>query len=116
MLTILGCGNSNRSDDSGGVVVAQSLQPHLLGPIILRVICGFAMWDMFRNWLKLFFQGRLLCEPGQVARQWLFGFVVAPVVFVALVKPCAALGLTVVVVALGAGATQPCLLRNLKYA
>lgn len=29
MLTIIGCGNSNRSDDGVGVVVAQSLQAYL---------------------------------------------------------------------------------------
>ena len=30
MLTIIGCGNSNRSDDGAGVFVAQSLQAYLL--------------------------------------------------------------------------------------
>ena len=29
MLTIIGCGNSNRSDDGVGVVVVQSSQRHL---------------------------------------------------------------------------------------
>lgn len=74
------------------------------------------MSDMFLNSLKLFVKGKLFREPGQVTQQCLIGFVVALVVFVALVKLGAALGLTVVVVALGAGAAQPWLLRNLKYA
>jgi hydrogenase maturation protease len=30
MLTVIGCGNANRSDDGAGVVVAQALQAHLL--------------------------------------------------------------------------------------
>ena len=74
------------------------------------------MWDMFLNSLKLFVKGKLFREPGQVARQWLIGFVVALVVFVALVKLGVALWLAVVVVASGAGAAQPWLFRNLKYA
>lgn len=74
------------------------------------------MWDMFFNSLKLFFKGKLFREPAQVARQWLIGFVAALLVLVVLVKLGVAVWLAVVLVALGAGALQPWLFRNLKYA
>ena len=49
MLTIIGCGNLNRSDDGVGVLVAQRLQKHLLeNPIAdVRVFdCGTAGIDV----------------------------------------------------------------------
>lgn len=74
------------------------------------------MWDMFLNSFKLFVKGKLFREPGQVARQWLIGFVTAVVVLPVLVKLGVPLWLAVVVVAFGTGALQPWLFRNLKYA
>lgn len=74
------------------------------------------MWGMFLNSLTLFFKGKLFREPGQVLKQWLIGLVVATLGLLVLVKLGVALCLAVVLVALGAGALQPWLFRNLKYA
>jgi hypothetical protein len=73
------------------------------------------MWDMFLYSLKLFIKGKLFREPGQVVRQWLIGFVAAVLLLPVLVKLGVALWLAVVLVALGTGALQPWLFRNLKY-
>jgi hypothetical protein len=74
------------------------------------------MLDMFFNSLKLFFKGKLFREPAQVARQWLIGLVAAALLLPLLVKLGLPVWLAVVLVALGVGALQPWLFRNLKYA
>jgi hypothetical protein len=74
------------------------------------------MWDMFSNSLRLFVKGKLFREPGAVFRQWLIGFGVSLVTFVALVKLGVPLWIAVTVVSLSTGALQPYLFKNLKYA
>lgn len=74
------------------------------------------MWDMFQNSLTLFFKGKLFREPMQVLKQWLIGLVIAVLALIVLVKLGVALWLAVLVVAIGVGALQPWLFRNLKYA
>ncbi len=73
------------------------------------------MWAMFLNSFKLFLKGKLFREPLEVLKQWLIGFVAAAVLLIVLVKLGLALWLAVVLVALGIGALQPWLFRNLKY-
>lgn len=74
------------------------------------------MWDMFLNSLKLFLKGKLFREPKRVLRQWLIGLLVALAALVVLVKLGLAVWLAVLLVSLGAGALQPWLFKDLKYA
>lgn len=74
------------------------------------------MWDLFMNSMRLFFKGKLFREPAQVLLQWLIGMLVAMLALLLLVQLGVALWLAVVLVALGTGALQPWLFRNLKYA
>ncbi|MEO7500754.1 MAG: hypothetical protein ABIX11_14310 [Casimicrobiaceae bacterium] len=73
------------------------------------------MWDMFVNSFKLFFKGKLFRDSGQVLKKWLIGFAVALVAVVVLARVGVPLWLAVLVSALGAGALQPYLFRDLKY-
>ena len=74
------------------------------------------MWDMFSNSFKLFCRGKLFREPKAVLRQWSLGFAVSLVIVVLLVKLGAAQWVAVTLAALAAGALQPLLFKNLKYA
>ena len=74
------------------------------------------MWEMLSNYLQLFVKGKLFRDPAAVFRQWLIGFAVSLAAFVILAKLGVALWIAVTVVALGAGALQPYLFKNLKYA
>ncbi|MGS0757967.1 hypothetical protein ACVBEH_26790 [Roseateles sp. GG27B] len=73
------------------------------------------MWGMFINSLQLLFKGKLFRDPLEVFKKWLVGLVAATVLLVVLVKVGVALWLAVVLVALGIGALQPWLFRDLKY-
>ena len=56
MLTIIACGNSNRSDDGVGVVVALSLQHHLRA-------CPYSnvrVFDAGTGGMEVMFQARVL--------------------------------------------------------
>jgi hypothetical protein len=74
------------------------------------------MWAMFSNSLKLLLKGKLFREPSMALRQWLIGFAASVGLVVVLAKAGAALWLAVTVAALVAGALQPLLFKNLKYA
>jgi hypothetical protein len=64
----------------------------------------------------LFLKGKLFRDPIEVLKKWLIGLCVAPVAVVVLAKIGVPLWLAVVIAALGAGALQPYLFKNLKYA
>ena len=70
---------------------------------------------MFTNSFRLFVKGKLFRDPGAVAKQWIIGFVAALVLEVALRMMGLPLWLATGVTALGVGALQPWLFRNLKY-
>ena len=74
------------------------------------------MWTMFSNSLRLFFKGKLFREPGAVFRQWLIGFAASFAAVVILGKLAVPLWIAVLAVAIAAGALQPLLFKNLKYA
>lgn len=73
------------------------------------------MWDMFFNSSKLFFKGKLFRDPRAVLRQWLIGLVLTMIVLVILAKVGVPMWLAILVAALGGGALQPWLFRDLKY-
>ena len=73
------------------------------------------MWDMFLNSSRLFFRGKLFRDPREVLKKWLIGFAVALVSLVAFKWIGLPLWLAVTASALGAGALQPYLFRDLKY-
>lgn len=73
------------------------------------------MLDMFLNSAKLFMKGKLFRDPMDVARQWAIGFIAALAVVVALRLAGVPLWLDVLVTALGVGALQPWLFKDLKY-
>jgi hypothetical protein len=66
--------------------------------------------------LRLFIKGKLFREPGAVFRQWLIGFAGSVLALVALIKLSVPPWIAVLVVAFAAGALQPYLFKNLKYA
>jgi hypothetical protein len=74
------------------------------------------MWAIFSSSVRLFARGKLFRDPRAVLRQWAIGFVAAAAGLVALVKLGAPLWLGVSLVAVLAGALQPFLFKNLKYA
>lgn len=74
------------------------------------------MWALFSNSLMLFLKGKLFREPLEVLKKWLIGLCVALVMVVVLAKIGVPLWLAVVISALGSGALQPYLFKNLKYA
>jgi hypothetical protein len=74
------------------------------------------MWDMFTNSMKLFVKGKLFRDSRAVLRQWVIGFAASLVALVVLAKIGLPLWLCVAAVALGVGALQPLLFKNLKYA
>lgn len=74
------------------------------------------MWAMFSNSLMLFLKGKLFRDPLEVLKKWLIGLCVALVAVVVLAKIGLPLWLAVVIAALGTGALQPYLFKNLKYA
>lgn len=73
------------------------------------------MLDMFLNSAKLFMKGKLFRDPAAVARQWAIGFAVALALVLSLGLIGLPIWLAVLVAALGAGALQPWLFKDLKY-
>ena len=73
------------------------------------------MFEMFKNSVVLFLQGRLFQDLGDVIRQALIGIVIAAVIVIALVKTGLALWVAIVISSLIAGAIQPYLYKDLKY-
>ena len=73
------------------------------------------MLDMIVNTLKLFLHGKLFRDPWSVLRQWLIGFVITVTSLVVLVSVGMPLWLSIMIVALGVGALQPYLFKDIKY-
>lgn len=74
------------------------------------------MWDMFVNSMKLFFKGKLFRDPRAVVRQWAIGFAATLVLLVILAKVGVPLAAAIAIAAIGGGALQPWLFKDLKYA
>lgn len=74
------------------------------------------MLDMFINSLKLFLKGKLFRDPMAVLRQWAIGLAATLVALVVLAEAGLPLWLAVAVAAIGGGALQPWLFKDLKYA
>ena len=74
------------------------------------------MFEMFKNSVTLFLQGRLFQDLGSVIRQVVIGVVIALILAVALAKLGLSLLLAVVLASFIAGVIQPFLFKNLKYA
>lgn len=73
------------------------------------------MVRMLMDALKLFVKGQLFREPLVVMRLWAIGTALTLAVMIALFKLGVPLWLAVGVSALGGGALQPWLFRDLKY-
>jgi hypothetical protein len=73
------------------------------------------MWAMFTGSLRLFIKGKLFRDPRQVARQWLIGVAATFIAMMVLAQIGAPLWLAVIAAALGGGALQPYLFKDLKY-
>lgn len=74
------------------------------------------MFEMFRNSVTLFVQGKLFQDLPKVLRQLVIGIAVAVVLLVLLVKVGLSVGLAIIVSALVSGLLQPFLFKDLKYA
>ncbi|MFN8553131.1 MAG: hypothetical protein U0103_16785 [Candidatus Obscuribacterales bacterium] len=74
------------------------------------------MWDAFLDALKLFVKGKLFRDFNQVVRQTLIGNAVAAVLIIVLAKLGLPLYIAVPLVSIIAGALQPWLFKDLKYA
>jgi hypothetical protein len=70
--------------------------------------------QMFMNSVRLFLRGKLFRDNGSVFRQWLKGFALTLVVFLAVAWIGGALT-GVIVASLVGGAVQPWLFKDLKY-
>jgi hypothetical protein len=73
------------------------------------------MASMIFNVLKLFVSGRLFRDPWDVVKQWLLGFFTSVTALVILASAGVPLWLTIMIVALGVGALQPYLFKDIKY-
>ncbi len=74
------------------------------------------MFEMFKNSVVLFLQGRLFQDVGSVIRQTIIGVVIAAVITIALAMLGIPLWLAIVLASLASGIAQPFLFKNLKYA
>lgn len=74
------------------------------------------MWDIFLNSSKLFCRGKLFRDPSAVLRQWLIGAVATLTLLLVMAKIGLPLWLALIVAAVGGGALQPWLFKDLKYA
>jgi len=74
------------------------------------------MWESFIDAMKLFVRGKLFRDLGSVVRQTLIGNAVGAIALVGLVKVGFPLLFAVIVASLIAGALQPWLFKDLKYA
>ena len=74
------------------------------------------MFEMFKNSITLFLQGRLFQDLGSVIRQTIIGIVIALIITIVLAKLGISLLLAIVIASFIAGVVQPFLFKNLKYA
>jgi hypothetical protein len=74
------------------------------------------MWESFSNAAILFFRGKLFRNLNDVIKQTLIGNAVAAVLLIVLAKLGLPLWVVVPVVSIVAGALQPWLFKDLKYA
>lgn len=74
------------------------------------------MFDMFLNSVTLFMKGRLFQDVGSVIRQAIIGMVITAAIVIGLVKAGLSLWIAIIVASLIAGAIQPYLFKDLKYA
>lgn len=74
------------------------------------------MFDAFLDALKLFLKGKLFRDFNQVVKQTLIGNAVAAVLMIVLAKVGLPLYVVVPLVSIIAGALQPWLFKDLKYA
>ncbi len=74
------------------------------------------MFDMVKDSIVLFLQGRLFKDTPKVIGKALIGMTVAAAILVIMVKLGAPLWASVIVSSLAAGALQPYLFKDLKYA
>lgn len=74
------------------------------------------MWDAFLNAFGLFVRGKLFRDFNQVVKQTLIGTAVAATLMIVLAKIGLPLYIVVPVVSIVAGALQPWLFKDLKYA
>ncbi len=74
------------------------------------------MWDAFLNAVTLFFKGKLFRDFGEVVKKTLIGNVVAAILLIVLAKLGLPLYVVIPIVGIVAGALQPWLFKDLKYA
>jgi hypothetical protein len=74
------------------------------------------MWDSFTNAATLFFKGKLFRDFNDVVKRTLIGNAIALVLLVVLAKLGLPLWAVIVVSSVVAGAVQPWLFKDLKYA
>ncbi len=74
------------------------------------------MWDAFKDAATLFLKGKLFRDFGSVVKLTLIGNAVAAILLIVLVKLSLPLWIVIPVVSLVAGALQPWLFKDLKYA
>jgi hypothetical protein len=74
------------------------------------------MWDSFTNAATLFFKGKLFRDFNDVVKRTLIGNAIALVLLVVLAKLGLPLWVVIPVASVVAGALQPWLFKDLKYA
>ncbi|MBS2005353.1 MAG: hypothetical protein JST44_27825 [Cyanobacteria bacterium SZAS LIN-5] len=74
------------------------------------------MWDAFLNAVTLFLKGKLFRDFNQVVKQTLIGNAVGAVLMIVLAKVGLPLYVVIPLVSIVAGALQPWLFKDLKYA
>ncbi len=73
------------------------------------------MWDMAKNSITLFLQGKLFQDTGMVIRQMMLGIAVTAAVLVAIAAAGAPVWGASIVAGLLGGMLQPYLFKDLKY-
>ncbi len=73
------------------------------------------MWEMAKNSISLFFQGRLFADPSKVYVQLALGIALTALLLVAAVMFGIPLWLAALAAGLAGGAAQPYLFKDLKY-
>jgi hypothetical protein len=74
------------------------------------------MWESFTNAATLFFKGKLFRDFNDVIKRTLIGNAVALVLLVVLAKLGLPLWVVILIASVVAGALQPWLFKDLKYA
>ena len=73
------------------------------------------MWEMAKNSMTLFFQGKLFKNPSEVYRQLAIGIILTVAILLGLAFAGLPLWLCASVAGLIGGAVQPYLFKDLKY-